>query len=124
MVIKEKLLFAVHLEGGYCFPLACSHSSWQNNGCPESEIGFSALWVFTGRDVEEFFVDYLNLYEGVGSSEKPNGLYVYEVEYDDTDISDNDESWEWLQGGTLRRPTIEELKPLTRGEAPWKGVVF
>jgi hypothetical protein len=32
MVIKEKLLFAVHLEGGYCFPLACSHSSWRNNG--------------------------------------------------------------------------------------------
>jgi len=148
-MITEKLLFAVH-EGtvghnragiimqDHCLPLACSHRSYPGHGGAASEAGIYACWEATG-DVEEFF-SALGIGPGIengpGEANRyippPNGLYVYTVEYDpDADewqeimMSDNRaDEWPWLEGGTLRRPTAEELEPLTRGEAPWGGVVL
>jgi len=134
----EKLLFAVHvgtvgsrLAGiimqNHCLPIACSHPSWRENGNdgPTSEAGLHALWEATA-DVEQFF-------EGFGQTggietmtdERPGGLWVYEVSYHDHEVTDEDDGeWTWLCGGELRRPTLEELEPLTRGEAPWAGVTL
>lgn len=145
MMVTEKLLFAVH-EGsvghnrvgiimtGHCLPIACSHGSWDGCGGAHVESGIYACWEFL-TDVEQFFTIALGLGDGIesgyGSSDKPNGLYVYEVDYDPDDSafmihddSATDDMWPWLKGGTLRRPTAEELEPLTRGKAPWGGVVL
>jgi len=140
--MEEKLLFAVH-EGtvgsrragiimeGHCLPIACSHSDWAENPfhSPFSEYGFSACW-HSVSDVEEFFLNCLEMGEGIecgpGSEERPSGLYVYEVDYElnKVDFDEDDDSWSWLIGGNLRRPTDKELEPLARGRAPWGGVVL
>lgn len=138
--MKEKLLFAA-LGGSYkgqqaaiimqdhCLPIACSHKSYGNNRAV-SEFGLHACWEAL-TNVEEFF-EYLGI-EGIrdpSPTTKPNGwrpegLYVYEVEYDETAVDvDADDDWSHLEGGRLRRPTVEELEPLTRGFAPWGGVVL
>jgi hypothetical protein len=55
VIIREKLLFAVHLGSvngrkagnfleGHCLPIACSHSSWEGDGLPVAPDGFDALW--------------------------------------------------------------------------------
>ena len=145
MIITEKLLFAVH-QGTYCghqagiimenhcLPLACSHVSdqsqrWKN--APVAEFGFQALWESVD-DVEEFFDLHLGFPGGYLESAfetGPSGLFVYEVEYstdqvvEDADPDDED-YWQHLRGGIERRPTPEELEPLTRGHAPWGGVVL
>jgi hypothetical protein len=143
-MITEKLLFAVH-EGSvgnrragiimseHCLPIACSHGSWKgkDGDLPHAEAGICACWESL-TNAEEFFAALgfgSGIEAGYGSGERPNGLYVYEVEYDDEgempDYEDlGDDEWPWLEGGTLRRPTVDELEPLTRGEAPWKGVVL
>jgi hypothetical protein len=141
--MKEKLLFAA-LGGSYkgqqaaiimqdhCLPIACSHGSWagQDGDRPHAEAGIYALWEATG-DAEEFF-EHLGI-EGIhdpSPATKPNGwrpegLYVYEVEYDEGVVDqDADDDWSHLEGGHLRRPTLEELAPLTEGFAPWGGVVL
>lgn len=132
----EKLLFAVHrgtvsgrpagiVGQNHALPLACSHHSWKDNpqNIPYTEAGFFSLWEATG-DVEEFF-------EHVGLSsiethrdDNPQGLYVYTVNYVPPGDDDDDESWDHLADGELRRPTIEELNPLVHGKAPWNGVVL
>lgn len=148
MIIKEKLLFAVH-EGSvgsrragiimqdHCLPIACSHGSWASNDGdrPHVEAGICACWE-AANDVEEFFAVLgigPGIEEGPGEANRhrptPNGLWVYTVEYDTgTELPDyeglGDDEWPWLAGGTLRRPTAEELEPLTRGQAPWGGVVL
>ena len=147
-MITEKLLFAVHrgisnssrpiglIMENHCLPIACSHGSWSGCGSPYSEVGLYACWEYASG-VEHFFQDLLGFGSGIeggpGTDEKPNGVYVYEVSYELSSVvkcddcgDDENESiwWEHLQGGTLRRPTIEELEPLTRGQAPWGGVVI
>jgi len=143
--MKEKLLFAVHLGlvgdrpagiimQNHCLPIAFSHASWEgDDGRVHAEAGFAACWEATA-DVEEFFA-----YLGLSSIEngllrpgskdvRPNGMHVYEVEYDEEGVSDDEDDeefwWVHLSGGTLRRPTAEELEPLTRGQAPWGGMVL
>jgi hypothetical protein len=87
-----------------------------------AEDGFYSFWEATA-DVEDFFGALgINHIRQV-SEENPSGLWVYEVSYDDPDDTNMDDT-EWLCGGSLRRPTVEELEPLTRGEAPWGGVVL
>jgi hypothetical protein len=142
-MITEKLLFVVHkgsvgshlagiIMAGHCLPIACSHSTWEGHGCPTSASGFYALWDSL-TDVEEFFLEKIGFGDciepgmdrGLGDTDRePNGMYVYEVEYDETAVDDDDESWEWLQGGMLRRPLIAELEPLAYGKSPWDGVVL
>jgi hypothetical protein len=140
--MKEKLLFAVHLGSvgdrlagiiiqNHCLPIACSHASWagKNGDLPYTETGIAACWEATA-DVEEFFtyLDLASINNGLlrpGDEDvRPNGLHVYEVEYNEESVSDNEEFWLHLSGGTLRRPTTEELEPLTRGQAPWGGLVL
>lgn len=132
---------------GHTLPIACSHSSWagKDGSLPVAESGIQACWEST-TDVEAFFGEEgLNLGGGIKAPPptakppparthprrprgfhgwRPSGLYVYEVEYDEGAIDDDSEWWEHLQGGTLRRPTVEELEPLTRSQAPWGGVVL
>lgn len=141
MIINEKLLFACQLGrigdrlagvimDGTCLPIACSHASWagKDGTLPYIESGIASAWEATG-DIERLFGDdVLGLMPGIqvigGTDAKPNGLYVYEVEYDESAIDEDSEVWEHLQGGTIRRPTTDELEPLTRGQAPWDGVVL
>lgn len=133
MQIQEKLLFAVHRGtvgarpagvtiAEHCLPIACSHSSWEKQGSAWAEAGVYALWESL-TDTEEFFgilgITAIEAYK----CDNPQGLYVYEVEYNPDDFV-ADEEWGHLQGGTLRRPTLEELEPLMRDEAPWGGVVL
>jgi len=134
MIITEQLLFAVHkgfvssrpagiIGSDHCLPIACSHHSWEDNPdkIPYAEYGFYALWE-SSLNVEAFFESiYLHNIEG---GKNPNGLYVYTVSYDPKEVVDDSENWEHLQGGDLRRPTQEELLPLTEDKAPWSGVVF
>lgn len=138
--MKEKLLFAA-LGGSYkgqqaaiimqdhCLPIACSHKSYGNNRAV-AEFGLHACWE-AHANCEEFF-EHLGI-EGIRDPSpttkpkgwRPNGLYVYEVEYDEGAVDqDADDDWSHLEGGYLRRPTVEELKPLTEGFAPWEGVVL
>jgi len=138
MLIREYLLFAVHggtvsgrpcglIGSDHALPIACSHHSWEENpdGVESTECGFYALWE-SCCDVETFFEHlFLSSIEGGPEGEKPNGLYVYSVLYDNEELDDeDDEAWEHLQGGELRRPTVEELNPLVHGLAPFDGVVF
>lgn len=134
----EHLLFAVHrntvsgrpaalLGDNHSLPIACSHHSWEDNpdGIPSAYAGFYALWE-SCTDVETFF-EHLSLssIEGGPDDKNPEGLYVYTVEYDEEALDDdNDEAWEHLTSGKLRRPTIEELNPFVHGQAPWGGKVF
>lgn len=120
----------------HCLPIACSHGSWagKDDDRLHAEAGICVCWESL-TDVEEFFAA-LGFGDGIeggpGATECPNGLYVYTVEYDpdatewqEIMVSDDRaDEWPWLEGGTLRRPTAEELEPLTRGEAPWGGVVL
>ena len=143
----EKLLFAVHVGSvgsrlagiimqNHCLPIACSHPSWRKNGKdgPTSEAGLHALWEATA-DVEQFFggfgqtggIGEKYYYRYTMTDEGPGGLWVYEVSYHDHEVTDirwSDGEWSWLCGGELRRPTVEEMEPLTRGEAPWAGVTL
>jgi hypothetical protein len=144
-MITEKLLFAAHrgtvgghrqcgiIMEGRCLPIACSHGSWsgKDGDRPHADAGICALWEATG-DVENFFSA---LGFGVGIEDGPgeagrhrrptNGLWVYTVEYDEATVTDEDnDEWPWLCGGTLRQPTVEELKPLTRRLTPWGGIVL
>ncbi|RLC88673.1 MAG: hypothetical protein DRJ03_02010 [Chloroflexi bacterium] len=140
MLLTEHLLFAVHkgtVSGRPCgligsehsFPIACSHHSWEENpdGALATPCGFYALWEATSN-VEEFFEHlFLSSIEGGDAHEQgPNGLYVYTVTYDSGELYDDaeDETWEHLQGGDLRRPMEEELNPLMYGKAPWNGKVI
>lgn len=148
MLIEEKLLFTCHigtvggrlaglLIEGSCLPIACSHTD-DTRKDKSSEDGFASLWGGT-MDVEEFFTaiglaSYGNsgIFPGQGSKERPSGLYVYEVTYSTTEVKtenidedeDNADLWNHLQGGELRRPTMDELEPLSRGMSPWDGSVF
>jgi hypothetical protein len=138
--VKEKLLFAA-LGGTYmgqqaaiimqdhCLPIACSHKSYGNNRAV-AEFGLHACWE-AHTNVEEFF-EHLDI-EGIrdpSPTTKPNGwrpegLYVYEVNYDESTVDQEaDDDWTHLVGGSLRRPTTEELEPLTQGFAPWGGHVL
>lgn len=120
--MRDKLLFVCHkgLVGkkskgvvieGYCLPIATASKG--------TEHGIDALWYCT-NDVEEFFEE-LAIYDlrqdDVG--DPPNGLWVYEVEYDDVEYDDID--WEHLTRGTLRRPTEQEVVCLCKGKAPWEN---
>lgn len=133
MVITEYFLFAVHkgtvsnrlvgiIGSDHSLPIACSHGSYKGQSCDQvSECGFYALWE-SCLDVEEFFQHlYLKSIEG-NPKESPNGLYVYKVTYDPKEY-EFVEGWEHLEGGELRRPTIEELNPLVHGLAPWSGFI-
>jgi len=143
----EKLLFAVHMGqvsgrpagiimAGHCLPIACSHSSYDGHGAPVAEDGIYACWEST-TDADEFFgLGGIGLGEGIKAPRRPSvpdhpgvrpsGLYVYEVEYPESSVVEEEdmEDWPWLMGGALRRPTAEELEPLSRGQAPWGGVVL
>lgn len=139
-MITEDLLFAVHsgsvsghragiIMAGHCLPIACSHASWSGAGTLWTEYGIKACWESCG-DVEEFF-EYLGLTPGIsgGCAEEdrdPQGLYVYTVSYDEQAAAsiEADDDWDHLRGGELRRPYDFELEPLTRGCAPWDGVVL
>lgn len=132
----ERLLFVVHrgtvsgrpagiVGHNYSIPIACSHHSWKDNpqNIPYAEAGFFALWEAMG-DVEAFF-EHLSISSIEAHGDKnPQGLYVYEVNYELPGDDDDDESWDHLADGKLRRPTIEELNPFVHGEAPWGGVVL
>jgi len=114
----------------HCLPIACSHWSYGAHRAVAA-YGLHACWKATGA-AEEFF-EHLGI-EGVREPSstvglpdgwRPEGLYVYEVSYDESEVDPAaDDDWEHLSGGTLRRPTVEELEPLTRGVAPWEGVVL
>jgi len=138
----EKLLLVAHggtyqrdrvaiFMSDHCLPIACSHPSWSREGDTKeiSEAGLFALWESTS-DVEEYFqalgFECIRQPENMKKPHKdwkPEGLYVYEVSYEEEDIYD-DESWEHLKNGNFRRPTIEELEPLTKGLPPWNGIVI
>lgn len=139
--MKEKLLFAA-LSGYHmgqdaavimsdrCLPIACSHSAVEGIGIQISLSGFHACWE-SYADAVEFF-NCLGIEAIRAGNEdtkpagwKPEGLYVYEVSYEEEDV-DQDclEDWSHLMNGKLRRPTIDELEPLTRGLAPWDGLVL
>jgi len=139
-MIKEKLLFAA-LGGSYkgqqaaiimqdhCLPIACSHKSYGDNRAV-AEFGLHACWE-AHCNAEEFFAHLgIESIRDPSPSTKPNGwrpegLYVYEVSYDESAVNpDADDEWPHLEGGHLRRPTADELEPLTLGFAPWGGVVL
>ena len=138
MKITEKLLFAVHrgtvgdrpagiTMDGYCLPIACSHVSWEKQDSPVADQGIDSLWG-SCSDTEEFFsllgINHVRSFDSLGNAlQEPQGLWVYEVTYDDADTEDTLET-PWLEGGELRRPTPEEILPLTEGKAPWGGMVF
>lgn len=138
MITRERLLFAVHtglvngrragiIMEGHSLPLACSHSS------EDAPDGIMACWEST-VDVEMFFHEGLGLSDGIevpyGShpGNRPQGLYVYGVEYTEADVEEGEDApedeWPWLHGGELRRPTMEKLEPLAWGRAPWSGRVL
>ena len=136
-MITEHLLFATHggivsgrpagvLMNDHCLPIACSHHSWKDNPnkVPFVEYGFHALWEST-TNPEEFF-GLLNLRSIEAPLEKyPGGLWVYTVEYDHaTPDPEDDEDWEHLTGGELRRPALDEVHPFSFGGRPWNGVVL
>jgi hypothetical protein len=157
MRIFEKLLFAVHrgetaghkagiIMQDHCLPIACSHAECGERNAPVAEQGLAVCWyLYVIADCEQFF-EAIGLTGGIESPDpkdtEPQGLYVYEVDYDDSLIEAYKEGWigencedeqdaevppEWtphLAGGTLRRPTLDELEPLTRGQAPWGGIVL
>lgn len=135
MLLTEHLMFVVHLGSVGCgvrkagivgmnssLPIACSHASHESRSKNVIEYGFYALWESV-MDVEEFF-EHLLFSSIVGGEDNPNGLYVYSVTYDSEEVCNDVVEWEYLQGGDLRRPTIEELECFARSEAPWGGVVF
>ena len=137
-MITEHLLFAVHkgtVSGrpagvilcNHCLPIACSHCSWEGNpsGASYAEFGFHALWD-SCCDVDEFFeYIFISSIEGGPGDKSPNGLWVYTVQYEyATPDPEDDESWEHLTGGELRRPEVSELNPFVHGMAPWSGVVL
>lgn len=139
MIIQEKLLFVAHrgqvgghpagiLISNHCLPVAVSHVSEEGLGAPVAESGIMAAWE-SCTDVDEFFREILDM-DGVlrvpGETGYLCGLWVYETEYDSEMVDDEDAygEWEWLQGGDVRRPTPEELEPLTRGGDPWGGRVL
>jgi len=108
----------------HCLPIACSHASYVGAGIVNvAEFGFRALWESI-TDPEEFF-GILNLRSIEIPGAMPNGLWVYTVEYDHTTPdSEDDEGWEHLTGGELRRPELSELEPFIHGKAPWDGKCF
>jgi len=146
MLVKEHMLFAAHegsvgsrpaaiIMGGHCLPIACSHR--------DSEEGIFPLWESEAGDVEAFFgaLGIANVCPGMGDPDPlVGGLFVYTVEYvvpmygptrpadvsnDDRDEDDpeNDDGWEHLRGGEIRRPSGVELLRLSQGEPPWEGGV-
>lgn len=134
-MITEYLLFAVHaatvsnrpagvLVDDHCLPIACSHASHDAAGAKETaKFGFHALWE-SAYNPEEFF-GWLNLHNIEVPGAMPNGLWVYTVEYEyATPDPEDDEDWEHLTGGELRRPALDELEPFTQGQAPWGGKVL
>ena len=136
-MIQEKLLFAVHkgtvsgrsagiIMNDHCLPIACSHVSYDNKKeSPVAEFGFHALWESTANPEEFFGLLNLSNIEGGPGEEDLNGLYVYTVEYEyATPDPEDDEDWEHLTGGDLRRPELPELEPFVYGKAPWDGVCF
>lgn len=135
-LITEHLLFAVHrgtvsgrpagvIGQNSALPIACSHNSWGENpaGIPHAVAGFHALWEAVGT-VEEFF-EYLSISSiEAHKDNNPQGLYVCTVTYDQDNVSTDDDNWDHLSGGELRRPDLEELVSLSRGGSPWNGVVL
>ena len=114
----------------HCIPIACSHWSYGERRAV-AEFGIHACWEAC-MDVEDFFA-HLGIEAvrepsstvGLPDGWRPEGLYVYEIEYDEAGIDPSaDEDWSHLAGGELRRPTIREVKPLTQGLAPWEGTVL
>jgi hypothetical protein len=137
-IIVEKLLFAAHggiigdergaiIMDDHCLPIACSRKAYDKKG-GSLEGGIHSCWE-SCCDAEEFF-EYLGIagITGHGCSGvppkgwKPEGLWVYDVSYDESEIDFDELSH--LRGGSLRRPTVEELRPLAVGLAPWDGVVL
>ena len=55
--------------------------------------------------------------------EKVGGLWVYEVEFHESEVDreseEADEAWAHLTGGEWRRPTKEEVLRLSEGECPF-----
>ncbi len=141
-IIKERLLFAIHadhfnrefesrlvglLMRDTCLPIACSHE-WRTSSDEATmvcEYGFHALWETTA-EVALFFEGFGQTWSIDCLGDNPGGLWVYEVTYDeDRDVTNDDEGgWHWLCGGTFRRPTFEELEPMTSGRAPWGGITL
>ena len=138
ITIVEKLLFAAHggtigdeqgavIMQDHCLPIACSHKTYDEEG-GDLEGGIHSCWE-SSDDVEVFFdhlgIDGITRYGCPGIPFKDcklEGLWVYEASYDESEIDFN--YWSHLKGGALRRPTVEELRPLTEGLAPWDGVVL
>ena len=131
--ITERMLLAVHAGyvGGWrmgiimtnhLLPIACSHG-FEDEDIPLAEDGLLAVWE-SCADVEEY-ARFLDWGEGIQTPDDcPSGLLVYEVSYCPEAYDLDSEDSEWLQDGTFRRPTVDELVPLTRGEAPWGGKVL
>jgi len=130
-MITEKLLFAAHggtnaskraaiIMHDHCLPIACSYAN----------IGFGLFDCWNSiTDVETFFelLGIIAIFAPDKSDKlpvgwEPEGLYVYVVTYNERRFQGD--GWAHLKGGTLRRPTIDELEPMTRGLAPWGGVVL
>lgn len=120
---SEKLLFATRvgtgnhigfpggpdsgkIMNGYCIPIAVSRGS-----------GIESCWEELD-DVQLLFDD-LEIASTPGA-----GLWVYEVDVETGDDEHEDDKWLHLCGGSLRRPTIEEVTRLAAGEAPWDGGVM
>jgi hypothetical protein len=138
--IDEKLLLALHrgsvgshpagiYMNNHCLPIAVSHPSWRPEDGEDSqtaEAGLHALWEAV-TDPEEFFesIGQRGGLQTFDDDDPPNGLWVYEVSYHMHEVHDEDDGeWTWLCCGTFRRPTPDELAPLSRGEAPWGGMVL
>ena len=147
MIVNEHLLFVAH-EGSvgsqraaiimhnHCLPIAVSHSSEQRDD------GIMACWE-SSCDVEEFFaaINIVNVCRGMDDTDPlVSGLFVYAVQYvvpmhgptrpidmsnedRDEDDPENDDGWEHLRGGEIRRPSGVELLRLAQGEPPWDGGV-
>lgn len=132
MIITEHLLFVAHegsvgsqraaiIMAGHCLPIACSHR--------DTDAGIYPLWESEAGDVEAFFgaLGIENVCRGMGDTDPlVGGLFVYTVEYDNpalAAVSDDEEEWDYLRGGEIRRPSGVELLRLSQGEPPWEGGV-
>jgi hypothetical protein len=145
--VAESVLFAAH--GGHigtrfgticgpdsCLPIAFS----RNSDAPGGEHGLHNLWE-EHCVPHEFFGD--DPYSGIGLPHfrcpRAGGIYVYDVEWilgDDgwptVDVcatgvcgfEDDDDPTLHLRGGSVRRPTPNELKAIGLGTCPWEGGVL
>ena len=138
-MLNDQVLFVAHkgiilnkevalLLTGSCLPIAFSHTSMSQNKVKEEDripfaaVGLHALFE-SDKNIEVFF-DELQLYPGLFGI-PPQGLFVYEVCYDEYDgdgVAFYD--WDHLTKGGCRRPTVGELKFIAEGKAPWNGLLL